>query len=231
MIPCNLFPPDYLKAMKSPSDSSTESRTSADRTNQPSHSLMSPCLPSCIALPSSFTSIANRLRVALGAVFWVPALMLATARADDPDTAAALTDSLEAISEAVLADEGGGRNFNWTVANELRSFHAGRNEAKSVAFCDLILRHSIMDPYILDILSGWDESPCARTEALEQVLQRHGGCPFVRAAATLEMAGITQDQAIRQCLLGKVVSMEGADLEPYRVLARMFLSDGGADSR
>jgi hypothetical protein len=165
------------------------------------------------------------------AVLLASTLPFTTARAGDSSAANdALADSLAAISEAVLAEDGG-RNFNWVVANQLRHFHAGRGEAKSIAFCDRILRHSIMDSYVLDILADWNDSHAKRTKALEEAVDRHVEYPFVCAAAMLEVARIARDRSIRRNLLEKVASIEGTDLEPYRVLAKMLLTDIGVTSR
>jgi hypothetical protein len=47
----------------------------------------------------------------------------------------------------------------------------------------------------------------------------------------LEVARIARDRSIRRNLLEKVASIEGTDLEPYRVLAKMLLTDIGVTSR
>jgi hypothetical protein len=45
--------------------------------------------------------------------------------------------------------------FDWNVHNELRHLYGATNPRKSMEHADIILQHSVMDEYILNILSGW----------------------------------------------------------------------------
>src|SRR5687768_14351074 len=54
--------------------------------------------------------------------------------------------------EMQLAQQTG---FSWYLHNELRHHYGAISEAKSLHHADVILAHSVMDPYILHTLSDW----------------------------------------------------------------------------
>ena len=81
----------------------------------------------------------------------------------------AIQKRIEELEQWIRAHPG---VFDWHVHNELRHLYSIKNPPdprKSMEHSNVILQHSVMDEYILNILSGWQigtDSPAARANLL-----------------------------------------------------------------
>jgi hypothetical protein len=73
--------------------------------------------------------------------------------------------------------------FCWDLHNWLRHLYAGRNERASMGQCDIILKNSTDDDYMLNILSDWklEKDNVAAVKALEAKAKRYPDLRHVAA--------------------------------------------------
>ncbi|MBI4424190.1 MAG: hypothetical protein HY554_10710 [Elusimicrobia bacterium] len=132
-----------------------------------------------------------------------------------------------AFALAPLAAQSAEDAFDWQQHNQRRHDLATQGDVQgALRECDAILRRSVMDGYILSVLSGWEKAP--QRAAAE--LQRHetGELPFAAAAINIRIgellteAGDTAQAAAR---FHRVQALAAADpaLEAYAALARARL--------
>lgn len=124
--------------------------------------------------------------------------------------------------------------FDWAKANELRHKLSGQGDKRGAyAQIDLILGHSLMDPYMLQILSGWEtpSSNAARGAAthaakaianLFEAAAKYPGFRFLKVAANVraaELAAAAGDPEQAKRLFMRAIGVDGRGLEGYRALA------------
>jgi hypothetical protein len=63
-----------------------------------------------------------------------------------------LPEEIRVLEQQLRANPG---TFSWYVHNELRHLYLAISEKTSRMHADIILRHSVMDEYILNTLSDW----------------------------------------------------------------------------
>ena len=137
---------------------------------------------------------------------------------------AALELELEKIGEAVYRQRAAeSAAFNWALQNELRHFHGAKNPERSFYHCDVILRNSVMDDYILNTLGHWAKEEETQVKNLLESARRYPSFGFITAACSLRAAEVTSDKALRLELVKRVASLEGDELETYRTMARTIL--------
>ncbi|MFZ4766553.1 MAG: hypothetical protein ACOYMN_16495 [Roseimicrobium sp.] len=136
----------------------------------------------------------------------------------------ALEESMNKIGDALMhASSARSGNFNWAVCNELRHFYSGRDESKSFHFCNVILQNSVMDGYILNIVSGWATAPALRCKNLERVAVKYPQFPCLVAACLLDAAEKSIDGPTRRSLYERVGKLGGPGIEAYRAIAKACL--------
>jgi hypothetical protein len=118
--------------------------------------------------------------------------------------------------------------FSWGVHNHLRHLYSFTDAEKALEHSDAILARSVMDAYIVDILSGWvgRKDPQAAARNLIATADRRPDLRFVAAACRLA-AGDAQRAAGRpdgaaECYR-LVLAADDAALAPYHRLARRRL--------
>lgn len=137
---------------------------------------------------------------------------------------AGLEEALAKIEAAVAQQPSAETtSFNWSVQNELRHFYGARDPEKSFNHCNVILRNSVMDDYILKILSGWATEPEAQLKNLRESSEKYPKFTFVFVACTLRAAELTSDSAMRRKLLHRVIELDGEGMAPYMAIARTIL--------
>jgi hypothetical protein len=143
---------------------------------------------------------------------------------------AELEAAMKKIEGAISGEAAGtNRSFSWAIHNELRHFYAGQDLEKSFAHCEVILKNSLMDSYILNILGGWAEDPETEAKNLLISARKFPRFACVSAACRIQAAGLTPDAATRRELLDSVAALEGEELESYKTIARTILIGlGGA---
>jgi hypothetical protein len=101
-----------------------------------------------------------------------PALATSPAPSIDHNrTALTMIDAIK-ILEASLQTHP--HSFDWAIHNELRHLYEPINQQRSMQHVDIILAHSVMDAYMLDILSEWqleDDRELAIVHLLDKVTQ------------------------------------------------------------
>jgi len=99
---------------------------------------------------------------------------------------ASVAETIRALEEYVRKHR---EPFPWAQHNELRHLYADRSEAESMRHADIILAHSLMDDYILDILAGWqrgkDDGAAAINLMAKAEADRFDGLPHLRAACLI----------------------------------------------
>ena len=101
--------------------------------------------------------------------------------------------------------------FDWRIHNELRHLHSGFDERQTYYHSDVNLKHSVMDDYILSILSGWqikDNRPKA-VENLQQAAVKYPEFPFLAAACLLKAGDLEEDASKAAALYRRVIDMRG----------------------
>ncbi len=152
-------------------------------------------------------------------------------------------DALEKIRyfEAQLEQQNG--RFSWYLHNELRHYWGAFSEAKSLAHADIVLEHSIMDPYILNTLSDWyyapkyDEpfDPELALASLRRRAENYPELPYVGAACWLkagEISAAIGDRSLARDCYQQVMALSGKSgnytsrLAIYQHLAQSQLMAG-----
>jgi hypothetical protein len=118
--------------------------------------------------------------------------------------------------------------FDWKAHNELRHQYADTDPRKSHEQSDIILQHSVMDPYIVSILSGWqlDRDPQLAIVNLLQTAERYPDLRFVVAACRVkagDLYKVGDDHHAAKRSYALVLSDERPGLTAYRQLAEMRL--------
>jgi hypothetical protein len=89
------------------------------------------------------------------------------------------------------------RTFSWKAHNELRHLYiTNGEEVRSMQQADIILAHSLMDNYMLHILSDWQlhKDDNAAFRALMNKANRYRSLRFLRIACLLQSAQIREKQ-------------------------------------
>ena len=128
--------------------------------------------------------------------------------------------------EALLAQHSGG--FSWKLHNELRHLYAALDEQKALEHCDIILRHSCMDDYILSILSEWQIGKDTQRAIvnLEQWATRYPEMPCMQAACWIKAGDLYQemkDTASSVSCYEKIMKNKQDVPQPYQQLVKMRL--------
>jgi hypothetical protein len=86
--------------------------------------------------------------------------------------------------------------FSWVAHNELRHLYSPISERHAMHHVDIILAHSVMDSYILDILSGWelDHNPDMAIANLLDKVERHPGLLHLCAACSIKIGDVRAAQ-------------------------------------
>ena len=118
-----------------------------------------------------------------------------------------------------------GDQFDWHLHNSLRDqYYNVGDDRKRVEQCDIILRHSIMDDYILMTMGAKDEDTARTVERMLAEVERYPEYRFVVAASRLQVAEFLGDDRRAHENLRKVAAMPGDDIAPYRELAEQRLA-------
>lgn len=85
--------------------------------------------------------------------------------------------------------------FPWAEHNELRHLYGAVSEEKSLRHADIILAHSLMDDYMLNILSDWqlDGGPGRAVVGLLTKAERHPSLLHLRAACLLKAGDVCRE--------------------------------------
>lgn len=88
------------------------------------------------------------------------------------------------------------QTFSWQAHNELRHLYADTDAAKSMQQVNIILAHSFMDPYMLNVLSDWQSGKDGDlvAVALLDKANRYASLPFLRVASLLQAVEIRRAQ-------------------------------------
>ncbi len=118
--------------------------------------------------------------------------------------------------------------FDWVHHNELRHKYAATDLRSSMEQTDIILANSIMDGYMLDILSGWrigDDKTIAALNLLQQA-RNHSDFLYVRAACLVKAGDLYAqlgDSARAEEAYRSVLEMKRDEVSSYRALAQARL--------
>jgi hypothetical protein len=150
-----------------------------------------------------------------------------------PASALAQTDEIkQKIAEYEQKLAANPEPFDWRTHNELRHLYGAFDERRSVHHSNIILRHALMDDYILDICSDWmigrDCGNAIRN--LDRYASRYGkDMPFLAAACWLK-AGDLEKATSRDRALAwyrKVQQLKAEGLDSYRALAQKCIMELG----
>ena len=117
--------------------------------------------------------------------------------------------------------------FDWNVHNDLRHLYIVKNPPdlrKSMEHSNVILQHSVMDDYILNILSGWQigvDTPAARANLLMNA-QAFPDLRFIAAACFLKIGDLyTEEGNLEEAesFYLRVAEDTSPDMAQYRILA------------
>ena len=154
-------------------------------------------------------------RMAFAVLLLFPAYAVADAPKED-------VQAKIALYEARLEKNPG---FDWAVHNELRHLYLGIDEERSMHHSDVILAHSVMDDYILRILSGWQlEKDFLLARANLQLQLDKGHFKFVEAASMIklgELAELRDDPDEARFYYQTVEVNRDPELAAYRSLAEV----------
>lgn len=118
--------------------------------------------------------------------------------------------------------------FSWKLHNELRHLYSFEQPAQALKQCDLLLAHSVMDDYILKILSGWElgKQPKKAIAKLLRSARSTHGCEHVQAACWLQVGDLYRELGAltsADLYYHKVLNQEGMISSPYQTLAEQRL--------
>lgn len=137
-----------------------------------------------------------------------------------PETVAKIV----ALERQLEKEEG---RFNWVVHNELRHLYGGFDDRQAFYHCDVLLKHSMMDDYILSILSSWeikDNRPKAVAN-LTAAAGKYREFVYVSAACLIKAAELDDDSDRAAGLYKQVIDMRGPNLVAYRKVAETGLGN------
>jgi hypothetical protein len=144
---------------------------------------------------------------------------------------------IEALEKGIRDNPG---VFNWNVHNELRHLYCcvknPPDPRKAMEHTDVILQHSVMDEYHLNILSGWQigkDSSTARANLLANA-QAFPDLRFVAAACFLKIGDLYKAEGNQQeanSYYQKVATDNSPDMAQYRSQAEKDITiiEGGPD--
>ena len=146
-----------------------------------------------------------------------------------------ISDQIEAL-EAHIHNHS--KPFPWAQHNELRHLYGAVSEAKSMWHADIILAHSLMDEYILSILSEWklEDDPGIAAVNLMTKVEKHPSLLHLRAACLMKVGDLCKEYGSAseaERLYRSVAEMaeanlrEAPGLKPYRMLAQVRLGGSG----
>ena len=132
---------------------------------------------------------------------------------------------LEARIQAMHGD------FSWYLHNELRHHYLEIDARESRRHADIILRHSMMDHYILNTLSDWhfrNGNPEQGIARLAQVIDLYEQYPSLQAACLVHMGDKRLDQrrvasAIKA--YERVLKIDDSEIAQYKDLAQRRLNE------
>jgi len=119
--------------------------------------------------------------------------------------------------------------FDWRVHNELRDLYCHTNIRKSLEQSDIILKHSCMDGYILNILSGWQidkDAEIARVNLLENV-ETYPDLRFMGAASLIKIGDLYSAEGNKEMArkyFKQVADDKSSDMKKYCLLAKERLN-------
>ncbi|MBI3925325.1 MAG: hypothetical protein HY319_07290 [Armatimonadetes bacterium] len=116
--------------------------------------------------------------------------------------------------------------YRFEIHNELRHLYSDIDPKRSLHHSDVILEHSPMHGYILDILAGWEKDPVRASERLLEWPRTYPEFPFVAAACQLRAGDVLKnsDPARSRSFYQQVARSKGAELETYRTMAEVRLA-------
>ncbi|MDB5386929.1 MAG: hypothetical protein JWM11_2575 [Planctomycetaceae bacterium] len=132
---------------------------------------------------------------------------------------------LERKLAALPADQ-----FDWALHNELRHLYGGFDERKSMLHCNIILKHSRMDDYMMQVLGGKESDSTKAITSLSERAARYADLPHLAAALWIKAAERSDKPAIAADFYRKALAVKGLDAG-YRDLAESRLSFDVAKSR
>jgi hypothetical protein len=118
--------------------------------------------------------------------------------------------------------------FDWAYHNEMRHKYGGIDARRAMEHTDIILANSIMDGYMLDILSGWrigDDKMLAALNLLQQA-RNHSDFVHVRAACLMkagELFAQLGERARAEEAYRSVLELRREEVSTYRALAEARL--------
>jgi hypothetical protein len=118
--------------------------------------------------------------------------------------------------------------FDWAYHNEMRHKYGTTDLRKSMEHTDIILANSIMDGYMLDILSGWQvggDKTIAALNLLQQA-RNHSDFLHVRAACLVKAGDLYAqlgDRARAEEAYRSVLEMKRSEVSSYRALVEARL--------
>ncbi|HXG68067.1 MAG TPA: hypothetical protein VNO70_23425 [Blastocatellia bacterium] len=145
--------------------------------------------------------------------------------------ALAVSDEIKALEAYVQAHP---TPFPWDAHNELRHLYIPISEAKSFEHADIILANSLMDDYMLDILSDWQlgQDPGRAVIGLLSKAEKYPYLLNLRAACLVKAGDVCREHDIAEeakTLYQSVVELADAHgqsapaLNQYKWLARFRL--------
>jgi hypothetical protein len=164
--------------------------------------------------------------------------MLIAAGMVAPGTAAGDDEPREKIKEleAQLARKKG--RFDWALHNELRHYYGAVDRDREFHHINVILKHSLMDDYMMKILAGWEigKDRAKAIENLRQIARKRKKAPLVVAACWIKAGELENSgpkaapERARQCFRN-ALGVKGDDLEAYHHLAGKWLEELGPPPR
>ena len=161
------------------------------------------------------------------------------AEAGDGAEPPGVTDEIRALEEHVRRHP---EPFPWAEHNELRHLYGSFSERESMRHADIILAHSLMDGYVLNVLGEWqlEDDPGAALVNLLTRAERHPSCVHLRAACLMKAGDVCREHgqaADAEELYRSVIGLADADraaapgLKRYGMLARFRLGGGAPEAR
>lgn len=147
------------------------------------------------------------------------------------DSPAEVRAKIAAFERRVAENPG----FDWAAHNELRHLYGAIDGKRSLHYSDVILKHSLMDGYILEILSGWriEKEPRLAVHSLKAAADANGDLKFLAAACRIkaaELAMLQGDGREAAALYDRVAAEPSPGLGPYRDIAVRELERLGSRS-
>ncbi len=115
--------------------------------------------------------------------------------------------------------------FRLDLHNELRHLYSDIDPERSLYHCDVILQHSPMHGYTLDILAGWQKDPAAAVANLSAWPRTYPRFRYVKAACFLKAGDLirSSDSKRAEIFYSRVAGMKDKEMADYRNLAQLRL--------